>query len=140
MKRIIPFNRALIFLLLIITISAMVSCQRKAIHKEHPEFIGDWVHHDTNGEHWYIDISDKSWGTITVYDSDFKDLMRFGENPHRWRYNEKKKKLTLRLIPDSFDVTQLPSTADSLIIIDFDTIPEGSVFCVLDGKYYLKQE
>lgn len=114
------------------------SCQRKLVHKDHKEFIGNWVHHDANGEHWYIDIDAKSWGTITVYDSNNNDLMRFGENPHRWRYNEKKLLLTLRIIPDKFHVDLLPTKAETEIIDQKDTIQPGETYCILDGKHFKK--
>jgi len=130
-QRFIIYSLALFFL---------YGCQRKAIHKEHPEFIGAWSHHDNNDEHWYIDISDKSWGTITVYDADFVDQYKFGENPHRWRYNEKKHLLTLRLIPDKFHVDQHPIAASTLIISEKDTIQPGDTYCILDGNYYKKHE
>ncbi len=125
-------------LLASIVILSAFACQRKAIHKEHPEFIGKWSHHDDNGEYWCIDISDKSWGTITVYDADFVDQYKFGENPHRWRYNEQKHLLTLRLIPDKFHVDQLPTTSSILIISEKDTIQPGDIYCILDGNYYKK--
>jgi len=126
-------------LISVFIVTLFQSCQRKAIHKEHKEFIGFWSHHDNNGEHWYIDISDKSWGVITVYDSEGNDQTRFGENPHRWRYNEKKHLLTLRLIPDKFHVDQLPTVSSTLIINQKDTIHSGETYCILDGMYFLKK-
>lgn len=126
------------FFFLFCILFTVYSCQRKAIHKEHEEFIGDWNHHDESGEHWYISIDAKSWGTITVYDANNNDLMRFGENPHRWRYNEKKQLLTLRIIPDKFHVDLLPTKAETTIINQKDTIQPGDTYCILDGKYFRK--
>lgn len=125
---------------LLITLSVS-SCQRKAVHKKHSEFVGNWSHKDTNGEEWYIDISEKSWGTITVYDANgsYSKEHLYGENPHRWRYNEKKRELTHRLIPERFKVNQLPTIAETTIINGYDTIPAGRTYCIIAFNYYLKK-
>jgi hypothetical protein len=126
------------FLSILFILTTVFSCQRKAVHKVQEAFIGGWIHHDENGEHWYISIDNKSWGTITVYDANNNDLMRFGENPHRWRYNEKKQLLTLRIIPDKFHINLLPTTATSMIINQKDTIQMGDTYCILDGMHFKK--
>lgn len=128
-------------LLLILTLSFWVlSCHRKAVHKNYPDFVGKWRHEETNGESWYIDIDEKSWGTISIYDAagNYTDKYHYGENPHIWRYNEKKRELTLRLIPDRFKVNQLPTVAETTIIDGYDTIPAGSTYCILKDDYYIK--
>jgi hypothetical protein len=128
-----------LFTTALITLS-VASCQRKAVHKNLPDFVGKWHHEEINGESWYIDIGEKSWGTISIYDAEgnYTDKYHYGENPHIWRYNEKKQELTLRLIPDRFKVNQLPTVAETTIINGYDTIPAGRTYCILKDDYYIK--
>lgn len=132
-----------IFLSLIAFISLSVSsCHRKFVHKIHPDFVGHWHHEETNGESWYIDIDEKSWGNISVYDADgnYTDKYKFGENPHRWRYNSKRKELTHGMISKRFKVDQLPATTETVIINGFDTIQAGKTYCIINNDYYLKTQ
>ncbi len=62
-------NRIIFLSLTLCGLGSLQSCHRKAIHKIHPEFIGKWRHEETNGESWYIDIDEKSRGTISIYDA-----------------------------------------------------------------------
>lgn len=128
-------------LVLIFNLSFWISsCHRKAVHKKHPDLIGKWHHSETNGEDWYIDIDEKSVGFIWVYGSDgeYSKDYHYGENPHIWRYNEKRKELTHGIISERFKVNQLPTIAETTIINGYDTIPAGETYCIIKDDYYLK--
>lgn len=115
------------------------SCQRKAVHKKHPELIGHWHHTEyPNKKHWHIDIADDSWGTVTVYDSTGNDLQYNGENGRRWRYKEKNSRLYNGIFSPHFQIDQLPEVAETQIIEQFDTIEIGDSYCVINGGYYRK--
>ena len=133
-------NRFTYFLLFSLACFPLQSCHRKFVHKSRPEFIGSWYHQETNGEEWFINIDEKSWGDISVYDADgsYSEKYLYGENPYRWRYNEKCGELTHRIIPDRFKVNQLPSVAETTIISGHDTIPAGRTYCIIKDDYYIK--
>jgi|GEM_PF-5755800 len=135
-------NRLIYFLTFLFLCFSVQSCHRKFVHKSRPDFIGHWYHKETNGERWYINIDEKSWGDIIVYDADgnYSDKHLYGENPYRWRYNEKREELTHRIIPDRFKVNQLPRVAETTIINGFDTIPAGRTYSIIKDDYYLKSE
>lgn len=133
-------KRFIYFILILSLCFSTQSCHRKAVHKVQPDFIGNWYHREINGEKWHIEIDKKSWGTITVYNSENKDLNKFGENPRRWRYNEKHQELTNGIISDYFGVNQVPATTEVLIINGYDTIPAGRTYCIINNDYYLKSQ
>nr|WP_294858815.1 hypothetical protein [uncultured Fluviicola sp.] len=133
-------QRFIYFFLLSFLYLPIQSCHRKAVHKTHPDFVGKWHHEETNGESWYIDMDGKSRGVIWVYGSDnqFSKDYHYGENPHIWRYNEKRKELTHGVISERFKVNQLPTLAETTIINGYDTIPAGRIYCIIKNDYYLK--
>lgn len=102
--------------------------------------IGGWHHTEfPNKNHYYIAIREHSWGTVTLYDSLYHEQTYNGENPRRWRYNEKTKTLTNGLIGSpKFVVDQFPQTATTQIISNFDTINVGDTYCIINGGYYRK--
>jgi hypothetical protein len=131
------YGRTLLFPLFIL--SVMISCQRKAVHKNHPELIGYWYHIEyPDKKRWHIDIGDNSRGTVTVYDSTGKDLEYYGENARKWRYNEKHKRLFNGNFSPYFHIDQLPAVAETQLIEQFDTIEIGETYCVINGGYYRK--
>ncbi len=136
MNRLVPlFTIALIAL-------SVASCQRKAVHKIRPDFIGYWRHKEIDGERWYIEIDKKSWGTVTVYglDGKFSKEHLYGENPRKWRYNEERQELTNGIISERFKVNQLPTIAETMIISGYDTVSTGMTYCIINNDYYIRQK
>ena len=128
-------NVILSFALLLFLLS---NCKKKEIHKEHPEFIGNWSHIETNGERWRLEFGKRSWGTIFVTDSTGKDKELYGENGRNWRYCDENKRLYNGIFSPYLYVNQLPIAATSQIINGKDTIDPGETYCIINNDYFRK--
>lgn len=115
------------------------SCKKK-VHKVHPELVGGWHHIEyPNKNHYVLRIGERSHGTASLYDSLNKELTFNGENPRKWYFNAKKNRLSCGLWGSpKFIVNQFPSIADTEIIDNYDTIPVGATYCIINNSYYIK--
>lgn len=104
--------------------------------------VGNWRHIEyPSKDIWYLEIGDKSWGTVTVYDSTGRDKNYNGENPRRWRVKEKNNRLYNGIISPLFTIDQYPvEVTTSPVIHHYDTIAVGRTYCIINGDYYRKAE
>ena len=116
----------------------LASCKKEAVHKFDPLFIGTWSHQEDNNEFWYLDIDDKSYGSITLYDSSGNDLQVYGENPKRWRVNASKNLLYHSLFNKKFHIDKYPEIAQQTIMNGLDTIEPGKTYMILDGDFFVE--
>lgn len=119
----------------IFIVSVLFSCQKYKVNKAHPELIGDWIHYTGNGYYYAIYINANGRGSVYEYNVENDGL---DTQSHVWLVKDNQLKFARRtwLV---FDIDQYPVMADSAVVNNFDSIPAGRTFMILDGRYFLKQ-
>jgi hypothetical protein len=125
----------LIFVLLFS--SAIFSCKKERVTKEHPEFIGHWFEHTTESTYNKLYIESKSKGIlsiITIGNSDSED-----HQFRKWRIKDDH--LYYGIETDLGEISQYPITAVTDIPLGFanDTIKAGKTYMILNHNYYVKE-
>ncbi len=121
---------ALFFLVLLV----ILSCKKKPIVEINKDFEGSWRHY--YGKNSYADfyIGANSRGDIESYEEGmtarsmkFKWLIKKDKLYHGWLATK-----------DHYKIDKYPTVAETLIIDNYDTIPIGRIYMILDGDYYIK--
>jgi len=124
-NRIISFFAVLIFL---------VSCKKQPAIEIDAKFHGSWRHKTGENSYVYLYIQSNSRGEIERYE----DGMTSGTINAKWLI--KKNKLYLGWLASKnykFEINKYPTIADTTLIHNFDSVPIGSMYIILDGDYYV---
>ena len=124
---------ALIFLILLTS-----SACKKRLHKTNPEFIGEWVHYSENEGFHNLYIQKNGRGT------------QWGENEHGNNVDTQGRGWFVRndvlhfsrfynnAEEDVFTIDLYPQEASTTIALQFDTIPAGVTYMILNTRHYRK--
>ena len=124
----------LIFIFLFL--SAIFSCKKERVAKDHPEFIGHWFEQTNESVSHRLYIENESKGVyaiLTVGNPDTED-----HQFRKWRI--KNDHLYYGIQTDLGEISQYPITAVNDIPLDFnsDTIKTGTKYMVLNHNYYIE--
>lgn len=119
---------SLFALLLILT-----SCRKPALDID-KTFEGSWIHYYGENMYEYLVIQNNSRGAVEHYEGGmigrslkFKWLIKNNKLYHGWLETK-----------GHYVIDKYPTIAETMIIDNFDTIPIGKMYMILDGAYYLK--
>ena len=115
--------------------SALFSCKKEKVTKEHSELVGNWVEQTNANTYHKLHIENESTGILSIYtvgNSDSED-----HQFRKWRI--KNNHLYYGIETDLGEISQYPGAAASDIVLGFnnDTIKKGTVCMVLNHSYYL---
>lgn len=112
----------------------LVSCKKKPVLEIDEKFEGNWTHY--YGENWTetLSIQNNSRGDI---DRD-QDGAISRSPKYKWLIKKNKLYHSWLTTKGHYVIDKYPTIADTEIINNFDTIPVGRAYMILDGNYYLK--
>lgn len=112
----------------------IVSCKKQPAIEIDEKFHGSWRHYTGENSYVVLYIQSNSRGEIERYE----DGMTSGTINGKWLI--KKNKLYLGWLTSNnykFEINKYPTIADTTIIHNFDSVPIGSMYILLDGNYYV---
>jgi hypothetical protein len=124
-------NRIKLFFVVLLI---LVSCKKKPALEIEEKFEGNWKHY--YGENWIetISIQNNSRGDI---DRDQNGAISRSPK-YKWLIKKNKLYHSWLTTKSYYVIDKYPSIADTVIIHNFDTIPVGRFYMILDGNYYVK--
>lgn len=112
----------------------LVSCKKKTAIEFDENFEGSWRHY--YGENWYEDLTIQNNSRGDIYTDQDGAISR---SPNSKWLIKKNKLYHGRLSTKShYVIDKYPTITDTVIIHNFDTIPMGRFYIILDGNYYVK--
>ena len=123
----------------LLLILIFTGCEKyECVKKNYPELIGDWAHLSEDGGFHYLYIQSNGKGSM------------YGVNNHDNNQDTQQRKWYIKdnvlyfsrwqnsVAEDKFTVDQYPTQADSTIYFDYDSIPPGTSFLILNNRAYKK--
>jgi len=126
-------NKNWITLLFVVSLF-LVSCKKKPAIEIDEKFQGSWRHNTGENSNVYLYIQNNSRGEVERYE----DGMTSRSLKLKWLI--KKNKLYHGWLESKghYVIDKYPTIADATIIHNFDTIPIGRMYMILDGNYYVE--
>ena len=124
---------ALLFLLLV-----MSSCGKEKLLDSAPSMVGNWVHYDAPDAWEKVIIKEDGTGKVEWYtnnklhkETKVKDWLVKGNELFLG-------KVTFSLGP--YDISEYPITSSATVIESYDTLVQGSRYCVMNSSYFVEKE
>lgn len=124
------------FLFAAIFTACLFACQKDKVNHKHARMIGDWYHCTGVGLYYSIWINENGRGSIYEVNATDDGL---DTQSRAWLIKDDKL-IFSRFKREQFSIDAYPDIATSTIIDNFDTIPAGKTFMILDGHYFRKKE
>lgn len=123
-------------LLLIVIVLSLTGCKKELLLDKAPSMIGTWVHYSAPNTFHIIIVKEDGTGRLEWYNEGglYKDT------PYRdWYYKDNTMYFgKVALNGELYDIIEYPKTAGSTFENNFDVIPAGSRYCILENVYYVE--
>lgn len=103
-----------------------------------PNMIGKWTHYSINNGYHFITINEKGRGTM---EGDNEHGNTNDPNPRKWFISENTlhfSRFFNKVEDEKFQIDLYPTIADTIIELEYDTIPIGIPYMILDNRTYRK--
>lgn len=120
---------------------ALIACKKYTnVKKAAPEMTGDWVHYSANEGFHYIYIRENGRGSM------------YGINDHGNNSDPQERGWYIRedvlyfsrfqnkVEHEKFTIDQYPTLTDTAIKLEYDTIPSGGSYMILNQRTYRKTQ
>lgn len=116
----------------------MVSCGKEAVQEEASSMIGTWVHYTSNEAWEKIIIDSTGYGKVEWYTN---NKLHQETKEKQWFVKDNRLylgKATFSINP--YDIDTYPLVSASTEVQGYDTLVQGSKYCVLDGLTFVEKE